>query len=102
MEKQPSFITYKPASPASPAERLATIAIASGVTDIWLFIHDGVVCSTYLGYQIRPETPCVWVEVGDRGNGPEICMEFYNCDPLPAANHIAKWGLLDLHGTIHL
>lgn len=87
-ELKPSFIIYTALLPATPTERLAAIATAAAGTPTnkplnrWIYIHeDNNVYSAELGCQIPIHLPRVWVELSDRGNGPELCMEFYNCDP---------------------
>lgn len=96
MEKQPSFITYKPASTTGPAERLAAAATAFfepseykiGMFCLAYISDEGTVLFTN-DFECSKTKPSVFAGTVDRGNGPEIGMEFYNCDPPAAATAAA-------------
>lgn len=90
MEKQPSFITYTALQPASHAERLAAAATAffnpeNSEVGAWAAfrITPTGLCTKMLSWCVTepPYFMCVYAEVNDRGQGPELVMEFYNCGP---------------------
>ena len=91
---KPSFITYTAFLPASPAERLAAAAAAyfsqkTRFSNAWLWIakNDHIYIGNGETIMGTHTGACCFAQVTDRGQGPEICMEFYNCDPPPSKDH---------------
>lgn len=94
-ELKPSFIIYTALLPATPAERLA--AAATAFFDRTDDEPMGAWCIVYINVQgllkfaeklsiVQNHCHC-YAEVSDRGNGPEICIEFYNCEPPTSIDH---------------
>lgn len=94
-ELKPSFIIYTALLPATPSERLAAAAAAffdrtdDEPVGAWCIVYineQGLLKFSTTLTHLKNLCHC-YAEVSDRGNGPELCMEFYNCDPPPSIDH---------------